>query len=345
MKFSLDKLITKILTLSVVNKDRLLSAIFDFKEQKENAFYTVHKRPINIADSGYPLNEKTNTDQAIVIQGPIIQKNNFTYETVKLYARQVGATSIILSTWENEQPAVLKQFEDLGITIILNQLPVYSGNQNINFQIANTHSGLVAAKKNGCKYVLKTRTDQRIYSPVALQLFKDLTTVFPYKGQAPQKERLIISSLGTIKYRLYGASDMLMYGNIDDMLNYWDVEMDMRKLELKGPRDYTIKEFSQLRLGEMYFCSKYFEKMGYQLDWTLQQAWELLAKHFCVIDDSSIDLYWPKYDLRNEYRYRYYFAHSLQAMTFSDWLSLHTESFHAFPEEYLNEPFGERITC
>jgi hypothetical protein len=93
----------------------------------------------------------------------------------------------------------------------------------------------------------------------------------------------------------------------------------------------------------MYLCIKYFEKLGYTLDWTLKQSWTLIAKYFCIIDSSSIDLYWPKYDFRNEFRYKYYYKHSLQHITFADWLSLYLNKIEHYPEHYLNGSFSSEI--
>ena len=293
MKSRLNKLIYRLINSSAINKDELLERLITLKENEEKEFYTLNKRPFKTDSFNYDKSTVYNSS-SIVIQGPLLKKDNFTYETIKLYARQITPSNIILSTWENEDPIVLKQIEKLGITLLLNKVPSFNGNQNINLQIVSTCAGLTKAKETGANHVLKTRTDQRIYSTQALQLFDNLLSVFPSASPA-QKERLIITSLGTIKYRLYGAGDMLMYGNIEDMLNYWCVDLDMRQLELKEASAYSIKEFSKLRLGEMYLCSKYFEKLGYPLDWTLRQSWKLLAKYFCVIDHSSIDLYWRKY--------------------------------------------------
>jgi len=334
------KIVQSLISSPFIDLNKIHVAVVEKIENREGVFMTEHKRPVITNKFDFPYDSIDG--QSIVIQGPLIEKNDFTYQTLKLYAAQLPPSSIILSTWENQDQLKLKRISDLGITVCLNKMPEYSGIQNVNFQIASTWSGLIKAKETGARVVLKTRTDQRIYSTSALRLFNDLTLAFPVK-ETSQKQRLIITSLGTIKYRLYGAGDMLMYGNMDDMLNYWNVDMDTRKITVNDAGSYTIKDFSKLRLGEMYFCSKYFEKLGHRLDWTLRQSWELLAAYFCVVDHSSIDLYWPKYDLRNEFRYNFYIKHSLQQFTFSDWLSLYLKQVDQYPEEYLNSPFGKQI--
>jgi len=335
----LNKLLYRLAGSSSVNKESLLERLISLKEADEKQFYTINKRPF-YTDQFYYAPGAPADGRSIVIQGPLLTKNDFTFETLKLYSGLVKPSRIILSTWENEDHAAIRQIEDLGVTVIRNKQPEFNGNQNINLQIVSTLAGLAKAKESGANRVLKTRTDQRIYSTSALLLFDNLLTVFPVNVPA-QKHRLIITSLGTIKYRLYGAGDMLMYGDIDDMLKYWSVDLDLRRLDIKQAGDYSIREFSQLRLGELYLCSKYFEKLGYTLDWTLKQSWELLARYFCVVDDPSVDLFWPKYDLRKEFRYKYYTEHPLQHMTFTDWLSLYLEKEDHYPEEILNRSFGE----
>ncbi|MXV17465.1 WavE lipopolysaccharide synthesis family protein [Hufsiella ginkgonis] len=324
-----------------VNKKVLLERLVTLNGQAEGNFYTLNTRPVTTGDI-YVGKSGLTGRQAIVMQGPLLLHDDFTYQTLALYARQISPGLVILSTWTTEDAATLNRVRALGVTVIVSEPPAYNGNQNINYQVVSTLAGMTHARDAGADHVLKTRTDQRIYSTPVLRLFNDMLEAFPAAG--PQKYgRLVITSLGTIKYRLYGAGDMIMFGAIADMLNYWTIAPDTRVLKLKDANAYSIAEFSKLRLGELYYCSHYFEKMGHTLDWTLRQSWELMAKYFCVIDHSQLDVYWPKYDLRTEFRFKYYQVHSLQQMTFADWLSLYLNKVTDFPEAYLESAFGEKI--
>ena len=66
-------------------------------------------------------NEKQTTskesDCAIIIQGPVITKNKFTLETVKLYLKLHPNAYIILSTWDDTSKEVIELFNKLSIFI------------------------------------------------------------------------------------------------------------------------------------------------------------------------------------------------------------------------------------
>ena len=50
----------------------------------------------------------------IVMQGPIVYKNNFTLETIKLYKKTFCNCPIILSTWDYEDNKVIEDIKKLG---------------------------------------------------------------------------------------------------------------------------------------------------------------------------------------------------------------------------------------
>ena len=79
------------------------------------------------------------------------------------------------------------------------------------------------AKRLGATHVVKTRSDQRAYNPSLLSYLYNLLQVFPVNaGEKIQKSRIIGTSLNTFKHRIYGLSDMFLFGEIDDLLLYWD---------------------------------------------------------------------------------------------------------------------------
>lgn len=312
----------------VIGNNRLLELIADTLE-KENSFITYHFRP-KMAKAAKIQSDADGTDinpLAIVIQGPIIHKDNFTLETIKIYQQNFGRAKIILSTWDDESPASLRQIEDIGIIVILNQKPVYSGISNINLQITSTRSGMQKAKDFGAMYALKTRTDQRMYAPNLANLFYDITEIFPIKGNWPkQTKRIVGCGLNTFKYRMYGISDMVIYGHINDMLLYWDADIDERYFDeqQKLEAGSSLRSFAMWRVCEVYLATEFLLKVGRELKWTLQDSWEAFADHFCVIEKEQLDFYWPKYN-HAEYRWRAYNGDlRMQELSFGDWLNLYT---------------------
>ena len=257
---------------------------------------------------------------AIVMQGPIVTKDNFTYETLKIYRKRFPKISLILSTWDEYSKDELSKFKTINVEIIKNSKPDYSGISNINFQIESTKNGILKAKELDSKYCLKTRTDQRIYRHDFILFLLSLLDVFKIENKFLRK-RLVIFSLNTYKFRLYGVSDMLMFGYIDDMLKYWNVSFDKRALK-DVEIGISALEFSKARLCEVYLCTEFLKKINHCIDFTLQDYWNVLADYFCIIDSSSIDLFWFKYDRWNENRrYQNMIRKLDEEFYFSDWIN------------------------
>ena len=111
---------------------------------------------------------------SIIIQGPILLNDNFTYTTALLYKKYFSKAIIIVSTWEGMAVSQINNFRNSGIILLLNKMPDYNGFSNINLQIVTTLAGINYAKKINTKYILKTRTDQRFYCKESIQYFKNL---------------------------------------------------------------------------------------------------------------------------------------------------------------------------
>ena len=305
-------------------------------------FISIIRRPKKANDinlfSDMVIKEK---DFAVVMQGPIISKNNFTYETLKLYKEIFEGACLILSTWEGEDSKQIQKISDLGVEIILNKKPDFSGISNVNFQIVSTKEGVKYALKNGYKYCLKTRTDQRINHYNTYWYFRNIQEVFPLKKAGIQKSRLITISLNTFKYRLYGITDMLMFGNTLDMLIYWDVKLDKRKILEYSE---TMYAYSKLKYCEVYYSTSFFKKIGEDLKWTLEHSWKLIAEHFCVVDIHQIDLFWYKYNYYIEDRYRIYNKrHLKEEVEFTDWLYLYMNKASNINENIIHLPINSEI--
>ena len=257
---------------------------------------------------------------AIVMQGPIVTKDSFTYETLKIYRKRFPKISLILSTWNEYSKDELNKFKAINVEIIRNTKPDYAGISNINFQIESTKNGIFKAKELGFKYCLKTRTDQRIYRHDFILFFLSLLDIFKIENKNLRK-RLIIASLNTYKYRLYGVSDMLMFGHIDDMFKYWNVSFDKRVLK-DVEMGVSALEYSKACICEVYLCTEFLKKINYCISFTLEDSWSVLANYFCVVDSKSIDLFWFKYARWNEdKRYQNMKRKLDEEFYFSDWVN------------------------
>jgi len=258
---------------------------------------------------------------AIVMQGPIIEKDQFTLETLKIYRKRFPEMILILSTWENYSSDILRNYRDIGVKVIENKKPAYFGISNINLQIESAKNGIKVAHSSGAEYCLKTRTDQRIYRHDFILFFLSLIRSFPIDNSLKPKSRIISISLNTYKYRLYGVTDMLNFGHIDDMLLYWTPEFDSRHLEEMDIGD-SVEAWGRARLCEVYLSTEYLQKQGHTLDYTLKDSWNVFSEYFCIVDTSAIDLFWFKYNRWNENsRYNNEYRALDEEFTFSDWIN------------------------
>ena len=301
-----------------------LLQIADFMERKGGVFFTYALRPEH--SEHFALRKKSTLYPkcGIVIQGPVVTDRNFTLETAKIYRKIFPEATIVVSTWNDENPDVLNEFRKENITLVLSEKPEQGKpwGPNFNLQLVSSLAGVKMCRELNCEYVLKTRTDQRIYRPDAMRFFYCLTEEFPVAADCKQKKRIIGVSLNTFKYRLYGLSDMTVFGSTDDMLLFWGAELDYR--DISADHATTNRLFSILNIGEVYLVTEFMKKINYDLQWTLKDSWNVFAEHFCVVDQQSIELYWHKYSRHDEYRHpKYYYATTGKELSFSEWLEMH----------------------
>lgn len=273
---------------------------------------------------------------AIVMQGPIIEKNQFTLETLKIYRKRFPEVMLILSTWDHYSYEVFYEYNKIGVEVIKNKKPEYYGISNINLQIKSARQGVLRAKELGADYCLKTRTDQRIYQHDFLMFFLSLLKTFPIDQKLKPNARIVSVSLNTYKYRLYGVTDMLNFGNVEDLVNFWDIDYDFRTLKDMnlGP---TVLDWGKARLCEIYLATEYLKKMGHIPVYTIKDSWQCIADYFIIIDRESINLFWLKYNRWNENRRSTEIARSLaEEFRFADWINAyHNMSLYKMETEHI----------
>jgi len=266
-------------------------------------FVTIRQRPKRDPARDPAWAPDLRDDTAIVLQGPLVDKDDFTTETVRRYRRNFPNTPIIVSTWQNEKRETIASLKAEGAHIIVQSPPELDGVQNSNRQMLSAASGVSAAVDLGMTFVLKTRTDQRLYSERLLGLLHSTIKTFPLDGsRGLQTERLVGLSSNTFAYRMYGLSDMVIFGAIEDMSLYWDGTLDYRNLQ-EPISASTLRQFAELNVCEVRYCSEFLKRTGWIPRWTLRDSWEAMASRFAILDSSAVDLYWPKYtDVEERWR-------------------------------------------
>lgn len=254
-------------------------------------------------------NLKNYNDYVIVIQGPF--NNSFSLETIKFYKKIFPNIEIVISTWSISE-LTQNEIQKLNAHLLQNELPENPGFSNINLQIVTTSNGIKYAKKFNRKYILKTRSDQRIYNLKSLDYLTNLLNIFSGK----KNKRLIGCSLDNNINRAFFISDHLMFGEYIDMLNYWSPDLDKRtSIKTEKINDKNQHKF---RIGGSYFFTNYIEK---HLCQNINSNFEkILAQNFTIINKSDLNLFWNKYNLKEN---KYYDNFSNNERTFMDWFSLY----------------------
>ena len=306
---------------------------------RRHTFLTIHKRPTESADIHTWDDLATSPDPkiAIVMQGPLVSNRNFTKETVLLYKKYFPNSNVIVSTWEDEDPTTITSIKEAGADVVLNTKPTVSGIGNVNFQLISTLGGMKRAQVLGAEFVYKTRSDERIYAPNTNRFLVQLLRSFPVAPGYSQKYRIVGSSFGTLKYVPYLFTDVFQFGHIDDMVRYWSAAHDPRSKPSK--MIHAVSDLNDEKMCEQYLSSTYLTSIGRTLPWTIQDWWRVIADHFIIADQSSLDIFFYKYDFFEEHRGRRYDGISNNAyVTFSDWLTFYNQkdTLPAAPEHWLH---------
>ena len=315
IKTNLNK---KIEHQSIVTKET--GFLIDFT--KDN-YLTFHLRPKKSENFYLKSTAKTEEKFAIIIQGPIQDKFFFLKNTIEIYKKIFPNSSIIISTWENENINLINTLKKENIFILFNKEPSKSLS-NIDHQIYSTNSALKFAKEIGAKYSIKTRADIRINKNNLETFLLSLIRTFPTKKNNYIKSRIIVPSLITFKYRIYSLSDIVMFGETEDLIKYFDKETFAEGLKKFNLNENNLLKNETPIIAEIFLCSRFVNNLEGKISWELNNWWATLKNYFCVIDNSSLDLFWYKYDWEYEYRYlRTYSGKFARAIDFQDWLALY----------------------
>lgn len=233
----------------------------------------------------------------IVVQGGVVPELT---ELVLRYHRAAHpAAPVILSVWEETDPALLERLRPWCDRLVLNARPSAGGQGNRNFQLVSTRGGLEAARAMGLAKVLKTRTDLVVMAADVLELGARLQALHP--PPAGGRNRIITSGRYTQKYIPYNISDIILFGDTEDLLLYFSAPLDVRPFAIHSPeyrRDTSLGRYSRDRaIPEVYFATHYLTAVGWKVEGTLADYWAALADHWLVVDDEWFDLFWPKYGI------------------------------------------------
>jgi hypothetical protein len=269
----------------------------------------------------YPPVLSNDCAAAVIMQGPLRGEDDFTVETVRHYRRSMPAARIIVSTWAGEDAHAIERLQTAGARVVLTERPENRGPMNVNLQICGTRAGLAAAREEGHELVLKTRTDARIYSYHALDFFAGLMRAFPLSANSKQHARIVTLDFATRLLIPNHPSDMLMFGRLDDLEHFWSAPYSNHP---ERTRTSNMGTLWNEQTPELYLCESYLRSIGHPFERTIASWWRTLAELFVVVDRTSIDYFWPKYEYVREHRVSS--TEQVQALTlcgFRDWMNLY----------------------
>ena len=318
----------------------------DSKEKRTLKFENPYlNRKLNSADLRVSYPNPFNADIAIVIQGPIVIENQTTLRIVNFYQEKYPDSVVVISTWATTPPEHLQPFLQLSnqenIKIILNKDPDNPGVFNINRQIVSTLNGLKAVVDK--TYAIKTRTDQVLTDPRLMCNLEMLHKI--YSESAERDGKIIVSSLNTFAFRLYGASDMFQFGLTRDLINYWEQPLDMRPTENLAEISENLHLEAKKRVAEVYLNTNYFKFITGKVPvYTFEESLNFIANRFVVADADSLGHRWLKNtNLIDRWR-EPKFPNKFYELSHLDWLSLSngTEDWFKYePSIYSREFYND----
>ena len=133
---------------------------------------------------------------------------------------------------------------------------------------------------------------------------------------------------------------------MDDLLIYFDktsYEESLKKYNF-GNKPCFIEDTPVV--GEIFLCARYLKEINNEINWNLDFWWKSLKEYFCIIDTTSLDLLWLKYDWEFEHRYSKSYSNKIvRSIEFSDWLALYSDMNLEW-KKYLNEneKYDDKLT-
>lgn len=282
----------------------MLPTICELAEKNSDYFFSFNVRSKKAEDLITKEDKSPHADQfAIIMQGPLVAKDDFTLETIKIYNKIYKDVLVIVSTWKNEDSKYIERIEnECKCKVVLTDYPEHGGFMHTNYQAKGTQAGLATAKQLGKTFVFKTRSDYRFTKRGLLEFFYNIIHEYPcVKDEYGLNYRLIFTSgRNDDMYRPHFIGDQFNFGYIDDMLSFWNCQGTDYE---KSSKDYySEREKSHMTwLQDRENCSvllKNFTKKVANRDLVIdvKTYWDFVKKYLIFVSAKDCNAYWLKYD-------------------------------------------------
>jgi hypothetical protein len=221
----------------------------------------------------------------ILIQGPLTDNESVRQveKSIRIYKEIFPRSPIVVSTWDGSRSLVEQLVLDTDIHVVFSLDPGPSFPSNIDRQSVSTSAGLKELDKLGVEFALKTRADHRVSSPSALVYLKSVWSLFP------NPNRIIASSYGSGRFRLYGWTEQLQFGKTAALLHYWDGLPTESPHEIAGA---TAESKALARLGlavhESRLNVRYLARKGVIVKWNWEDHLSAFTGHFGIADSYEL---------------------------------------------------------
>lgn len=252
------------------------------------------ERAVGLARSARSARGQAKGSRAIIVQGPLHEK--VTETALRCYAVTHPDDTVILSTWSGEDADELQRVRPFADVILLNEPPTFAGDHSRNYQIRSTLAGLTEAKRLGIPRVIKTRTDSVLTSPEALDQLDTALDRWPVAGclRGFMRRRIAVLANASWRFVPYHYSDQVMYGETDDLLDYWSADFQTRAIPALAGTDTVLDLSKSGAPPECYFAASYLKRNGVDLIGTIEHGWEVLRDGFIAIDGHTLEWFWWK---------------------------------------------------
>jgi len=280
---------------------------------------------------------------AIVVQGPIVSENSITLRIIQHYLARYPEACVVVSTWEDTVSADIAPFVKLSgqgkIKLILNSDPNMPGLFNLNRQIITSKNGLESVLQD-FEYAMKTRTDQVFVAPRFLNHLHTLMSLDC--DHSSEQAKIVISSLNTFAFRLYGYSDMFQFGKTKDLYDYWNQPLDTRDIKELTQVSPNLESEARKRVVEVYLNTNYFvKKLKKEPSYELDESLLFAAEYFIVADAPSLGQKWFKNTNLSDRWGSGKFPSKSYEMSHIDWLGLqdNVDGWHQYAHLTKSEAF------
>lgn len=279
-----------------------------------------------VQERGLVRKPRATSRDAILVQGPVTP--GVTELALRQYALHYPEAVLILSSWTNTPSEHVRRLEPLCDQVVLTEPIEFPGTFNRNAQLMSTRAGLSAAAKLGANKVLKTRTNALVAGEDVLRSSAALQANFPIRarGTLRLRNRLISIERYTCRFVPYHVSDLLVYGDLEDVENYFGAPLDLRSPLKPSIYDINIGELVRtMHLSEIYITRHFLERIGWCVQDTIQDYWNALRDLFIIVDERWFGHFFPRYEVCSpDDAFGMIQANAL--VDFQFWFSLYTQT-------------------